>query len=393
MLMRSRLRIAFVVHDYNRVLGHSRYVAELAERFAGDHDVHVFANRFDNLPAGITPHQVPAIRFSALATIFSFIVPASLMVGRGFDIVHAQGLTIFNPDVVTAHISNARWLEGRRQLEGGNLSWRERLFAALVVPAERRSLRDDRATAIAISSALRDDLASGYGRSAKTVVIPHGVDGRQFHPGVRAEFRSVVRRELGISEDVPLFLFVGDLRKGMEPAIRALAAVPNAHLAGVSRTPPDAFRTIAAACGVADRVALVPATPDIQRYYGAADALVLPTPYDAFGMVITESMACGLPVITTRMAGASELITDGVHGRILASATDVERLADAMRSLASDPATRARMGAAAATLMQEHTWDRVAERTLEVYYDHIARRTQNAALRTPNSELEPGRQP
>lgn len=393
MLMRSRLRIAFVVHDYNRVLGHSRYVAELAERFAGDHDVHVFANRFDNLPAGITPHQVPAIRFSALATIFSFIVPASLMVGRGFDIVHAQGLTIFNPDVVTAHISNARWLEGRRQLEGGNLSWRERLFAALVVPAERRSLRDDRATAIAISSALRDDLASGYGRSAKTVVIPHGVDGRQFHPGVRAEFRSVVRRELGISEDVPLFLFVGDLRKGMEPAIRALAAVPNAHLAGVSRTPPDAFRTIAAACGVADRVALVPATPDIQRYYGAADALVLPTPYDAFGMVITESMACGLPVITTRMAGASELITDGVHGRILASATDVERLADAMRSLASDPATRARMGAAAATLMQEHTWDRVAERTLEVYYDHIARRTQNAELRTPNSELEPGRQP
>lgn len=46
----QRLRIAFVVHDYNRVHGHSRYVAELAERFAGTHDVHVFANRFDGLP-------------------------------------------------------------------------------------------------------------------------------------------------------------------------------------------------------------------------------------------------------------------------------------------------------------------------------------------------------
>ena len=376
MLMRSRLKIAFVVHDYNRVLGHSRYVAELAERFARDHEVHVFANRFENLPAGIIPHQVPALRFSSLATIFSFVVPASLMVGHGFDIVHAQGFIVFSPDVVTAHISNAKWFEGRQRLERGSLSWRERLFAALVIPAERRSLSDGRATAIAISSALRDDLASGYGRSAKTVVIPHGVDGGQFHPGVRGEFRAAVRRELGLGDDITAFLFVGDLRKGVEPAIRALAAVPNAHLVAVSRTPPDAYRTMAAACGVADRVTLLPATSEVQRYYGAADALVLPTPYDAFGMVITEAMACGLPVITTPMAGAAELLTDGVHGRLIASATDVDGLADAMRWLAEDPASRERMGQAAATLMLEHTWDRVAERTLAVYYDHIARRRE-----------------
>ena len=99
----------------------------------------MFANRFDRLPAGITAHHVPAVRASALATIFSFVLPASVMVGRGFDIVHAQGLTVLSPDIVTAHISNARWLEGRRLLEGNALSWRERLFAALVVPAERRS--------------------------------------------------------------------------------------------------------------------------------------------------------------------------------------------------------------------------------------------------------------
>lgn len=374
MLMRSRLRIAFVVHDYNRVQGHSRYVAELAERFAADHEVHVFANRFEDLPAGIVPHKVPALRFSALATIFSFVVPASLMVGRGFDIVHAQGFTVFSPDVVTAHISNAKWLEGRRQLEGESLSWRERLFGALVVPAERRTMRDGRATAIAMSSALRDDLASDYGRSETTVVIPHGVDGRQFHPGVRTEFRSVVRRELGLDDQVPLFLFVGDLRKGMEVTIRALASVPGAALVAISRTPPETYRSIASACGVADRVLLLPATNAVQRYYGAADAFVLPTPYDAFGMVITEAMACGLPVITTPMAGAAELITDGVHGTLISSATNIERLAEAMRSLAEDGALRLRMGEAAAALMQQQTWDRVAERTLAVYYDHIARK-------------------
>jgi UDP-glucose:(heptosyl)LPS alpha-1,3-glucosyltransferase len=373
-VLNDRLRIAFVVHDYTRLLGHSRYVAELAERFAPRHEVHVFANRFETLPDGIVAHRVPALRFSALATIFSFVLPASVMVGRDFDVVHAQGLTVFSPDIVTAHISNARWLEGRRLLEGDNLSWRERVFAALVIPAERRSLRDDRATAIAISAALRDDLASTYGRSAKTVVIPHGVDLQQFHPGVRGEFREVVRSELGIGEDVPLFLFVGDLRKGMEPAIRALARVPGSHLLAITRTVPDSYLGIAAACGVRQRVTILPATDRVQRYYGASDILLMPTPYDAFGMVITEGMACGLPVITTPLAGAAELIVDGVHGRLVRSPTDIDRLSETMQALASNREARIAMGSAAAALMRDHTWDRVADRTLAVYYDHIARR-------------------
>ena len=369
-----RLKIAFVVHDYNRVLGHSRYVAELAERFALAHDVHVFANRFDGLPAGIVPHRVPAVRLSALATIFSFPLPASVMVGRGFDIVHAQGLTVFSPDIVTAHISNARWLEGRRLLEGDRLSWRERLFAALVVPAERTCLRDDRATAIAISAALREDLASAYGRRAETVVIPHGVDQAQFHPGVRARFRGTVRAELGLDDATPMFLYVGDFRKGWEAAIRALASVPRAHLLGVSRTPQETYRALAIERNVSARVTMLPATSEIQRYYGAADALVLPTPYDAFGMVITEAMACGLPVITTPLAGAAELLTHGVHGLLVNSPTDISGLSAAMHTLSSDSSARERMGIAAAALMREHTWDRVADRTLAVYYDHVARR-------------------
>jgi UDP-glucose:(heptosyl)LPS alpha-1,3-glucosyltransferase len=258
------------------------------------------------------------------------------------------------------------------------LSWRERVFAALVIPAERRSLRDDRATAIAISAALRDDLASTYGRSAETVVIPHGVDQQQFHPGVRRDFRAAVRAELTIGDDVPLFLFVGDLRKGMEPAIRALSLVPDAHLLAITRTLPDAYIAVAAERGVQQRVTILPATYRIQRYYGAADVLLLPTPYDAFGMVITEAMACGLPVITTPLAGAAELLQDGVHGRLVRSPTDIDGLAEAMRALASNRDARIAMGEAAAALMRDHTWDRVADRTLAVYYDHIARRRARA---------------
>jgi UDP-glucose:(heptosyl)LPS alpha-1,3-glucosyltransferase len=368
------VRIAFVVHDYNRTHGHSRYVVELAERFAAEHEVHVFAASFENLPGGIVGHRVPAVRASALLSIFSFFVPATLMVGREFDIVHAQGMSMLGAGVITAHISNERWLEGRRLLEEEGLSWKERLFGALVIPAERHVLRDPNATVIAISKALRADLARQYGRTGDTAVIPHGVDRRQFNPDVRARFREQVRAELGLGAEDVLFLYVGDLRKGFVPAMQALAHVPGARMVGVSRTGAAPFIATAGQLGIASRVDVRPATSQIERYYASADALVLPTPYDAFGMVITEAMACGLPVVTTKLAGASELVVPGVHGLVVESPADIVALSNAMRMLAVDRPGRERMGAAAAALMSEHTWDRVAERTLEVYRRHLETR-------------------
>lgn len=372
------MRIAFVVHDYNRTHGHSRYVAELAERFAGEHDVHVFANRFHMVPERITAHHVPAIRRSALLSIFSFVGPASILVGGDFDIVHAQGFSIRRPDVITAHICNARWLEGRRAVEHGRLPWRERLFGALVIPAERWAFGTG-AAPIAVSRALRDDLRSRYGVTGDIDVIPHGVDTRQFHQGVRGQVRDDSRRRLGIDPGAVVHLFVGDLRKGFATAVRALGTGGGARLLAVSRTPPESYLALAKQAGVADRVTVLPPTDRIEQYYAAADVLVLPTPYDAFGMVITEAMACGLPVITTPRAGAAELMSPGVHGLLVDSPTDVSGFAQAMAALAGDADRRARMGAAAAALMAAHSWDNVAARTMEVYERRLAQKRADGA--------------
>ena len=64
------------------VFGHSRYVSELAERFRGVNDVHVFANTFDGDTRGMVTHNVPALRATALTTILSFYAMASTRVGR-----------------------------------------------------------------------------------------------------------------------------------------------------------------------------------------------------------------------------------------------------------------------------------------------------------------------
>jgi glycosyltransferase involved in cell wall biosynthesis len=376
------MRIAFVVHDYNRVLGHSRYVTELATRFAFDHDVHVFANTFGDVTGGITTHHVPALRASALTTILSFYAMASARVGRSFDIVHAQGAVLPAPDVVTAHISNARWREGRQAIEGGRLSWKERLFAACVVPLERRTLASDRTVVIAVSKALSRDIAVAYGRQAETIVMHHGVDSTQFNVDVRTRVRESARRELDLRVEDIVHLFVGDLRKGFAQAIEALVSAPG-YLVGVSRTDPRAMLELAASKNVGRRVRVMPPTDRIERYYAAADTFVFPTPYDAFGMVITEAMACGLPVITASTAGAAELIEPGRTGFVVERPTDVPAFARHMAALATDADQRRRIGDAAAAAMRQESWDSVAERTMALYERVLAARS--AIVPSPSS--------
>ncbi|GEM_PF-147722 len=362
------MKIALVVHDYHKTGGHSRYVAELAERFAGEHEVHVFANRFDGpLHEAIRYHRVPAWRISSLTTILSFLPLATLRVGRGFDIVHAQGASCWCPDVVTAHICLGGWFAAQAEHQGG-LRWSQRVFRALGCRLERAIYRPHRSPqVIAVSERVRRDLAACYQRTSEVTVIHHGVDLDRFHPRQRHRYRAGMRKELGFTGTDFVALFVGDLQKGAMVAIEAIARAENVSLLLISRSPLDPYRRWAARMGVSHRVVFAPPTDQIERIYAVADVFFFPTFYDAFGMVITEAMAMGLPVITSRAAGAAELIVPGQEGILVDESADVEQWALALRRLVTDAPLRERLGRAARRKIEAYTWDRVAEETMAVY--------------------------
>jgi UDP-glucose:(heptosyl)LPS alpha-1,3-glucosyltransferase len=364
----DRLRIALVVHDYNRHVGHSRYAAELATRFRAGHEVHVYANTFDEPdPAGLTYHHVPAVRGPALASVLSFVLPATLLVRGRYDVIHAQGLCGFRHDVATAHFVQPGWYAARRRL-AGRLTARERVWAGPVARLERHALTARRVRrVIAVSDRVRADLAAYYGRRDGVTVIPHGVDLDAFHPRHRAALRGPARAEIGVPPDACLAVFVGNLAKGAAAAIRAVARLPGVWLALVSGSDRAADEAVARELGVADRVRFVPFSKQVMRYFAAADVFVFPTLYDPFGLVIAEAMAAGLPVVTSRAAGAADLIRDGESGFLTDDPWDVPRIAAAVGRLAADPGLRAGVGAAARAAVEPHTWDRCAAATLAVY--------------------------
>lgn len=369
----KRLRIAFVVHDYHRHGGHARYTAELATRFKRDHDVTVFANRFDEPdPAGITYRHVPAWRSNALTTIVSFIVPATVLVRGRFDIVHSQGLCGLRQNVVTAHICQPAWYEAADRY-AGRPGWRKRVFRAVVTRLDRLVMRPGAAARfIAPSARVTDDLATNYRLTEKVRVVYHGTDTETFHPRNRGIWRDAVRAELGLGPHDCVALYVGDMQKAMPAALRALARTPGVKLVVVSRTSPMPYAALAAIEGVGNRTRFVPASSEIARYYAAADLFFFPTYYDTFGLVITEAMASGLPVVSSRAAGASELVTHGESGWLTTDAWDAEQLAAGLRMLAADPCLRERMGRAARVAVEAHTWDRTAAETIAVYHEVLA---------------------
>jgi glycosyltransferase involved in cell wall biosynthesis len=268
-------------------------------------------------------------------------------------VVHAQGFVTSRADVVTSHIVLAGWRAAARP--AGALSPGERLVGPMVVAGERALVRRARRV-IVPSGAARDDVARWYGRSEGVRVIPHGFTRRTEQPRDRRRF--------DLPDDAFVALYVGDARKGLGPAMDAVAHVPQAWLLVVSHSPAAHWRRLARTLGLEPRLRWAGALPDVAAGYAAADALVHPTIYDSFGLAVAEAMAAGLPVLVSPHAGIAELVRDGTNGLV---ARGPEETRAALARLLADRSLPARLGAEARRTAERFTWDRAAEATMAVY--------------------------
>jgi UDP-glucose:(heptosyl)LPS alpha-1,3-glucosyltransferase len=346
------VNVAFVVHRYDAGEGTGGYVTELLPRVARHHQVTLYAaDVVTPPPPGVAVHRVPALRRPTTARILGFPL-AFAAVRRRHDIVHAQGYVARSADVVTTHIVLAAW----RAAAGpaGALSPGERIAGPIVLAGERAIVRRARRV-IAPSAAARDDLARWYGRTVGVHVIPHGFTRRTGGPRDRTTF--------DLPTDAFVALYVGDARKGLDPAIRAAAAA-GTWLLVASHSRPGRWRALAAELGVASRLRWAGPVADIAGAYAAADALIHPTIYDSFGLGVAEAMAAGLPVILSPQAGIAELVRDGENGLVARNAAETH---GALARLAADQALAARLGAAARRTAEQYTWDRTANATEAVY--------------------------
>jgi UDP-glucose:(heptosyl)LPS alpha-1,3-glucosyltransferase len=352
------MKIALVVHDLHAHGGHSLYTKILADNLSLRHEVAVFANRSErSLDASWKSHHVRAWRGSALACVRSFPLGLRSQAAalNGYEIRHMQGYCGGQPNIVTAHICVAAYLDSLR-----SISMRHRLSLRLMAAAERRFYSEYSGRVIAVSQKVARELRERYGARAHASVIPHGVDTTRFNGANRERHRALARQQLGVREDDPLALYVGDLTKAHTYLKELAAAAADVQFAIVTRS--RAYHWDA------PNVRILPPTSEPERYYAAADAFVFPTNYDAFGMVLLEAMASGLAVFSSDRAGAAELIDSGRNGFVEPLTDWVETTAERLRN----PELLQKTGRAAEQSAVRHDWHSVVKAVEQVYFEVAA---------------------
>jgi len=287
--------------------------------------------------AGARVRRLATVRQPSVLRILSFAMAAA-RAGADYDLVQSHE-RILRQDLYRAGEGTHRaYLAAMGRGGGGGLQ--ARLLCAL----ERRifELRAARHV-IAISRGGKAEIERVYGTpGSRVTVVYNGVDLARFHPDNRARLGPAARQSLGLDRGAWVALFVGSgfERKGLGPLVEALALLPDPRCRLVVAGKGDArtYRERAARLGVADRILWLPPDPAVERLYAAADAVALPARYEPFGNVHLEALASGVPVLTTRAAGGSELIAQGDNGWVVSEPAPAEIAAGLTALRDGDPA-------------------------------------------------------
>jgi D-inositol-3-phosphate glycosyltransferase len=214
-------------------------------------------------------------------------------------------------------------------------------------------------------------------------IVAPGVVHAFFSPGDRAGARAALSH-LGPFPG-PVLLFVGRIQplKGLDVAVQALAELddPDAVLVVVGgasgvggQAEYERIVKLAAALGVTERVRFADPQPHymLSTFYRAADAVLVPSRSESFGLVALEAAACGTPVVAAAVGGLRTLVDHGRTG-FLVEGREPARYAALTERILHDPALAEDLSAQAALRARDFTWSTAAGRLRRIYADITAR--------------------
>jgi UDP-glucose:(heptosyl)LPS alpha-1,3-glucosyltransferase len=373
-------RIAVVSPFLDKQHGTERCIAEQLERLSLDYEFHLYSERVEGVElARIEWHRMPTAPGPQLfryiwwffANHFARWWDSHFREGR-YDLLYSPGVNCLDADIISVHIVFAefhRRVKAQLALARNPArSWprllHRRLYYRLVIALERVVYRRKGTALVPISRMVADQLKNWYGRSDVLPPLYYGTDSERFSPESRARLRSRARQILELDESAFAILLVGNdwKKKGLDCLLAAVQKLtnPSARLLIAGRDDVKPFEKTLHQAGLASRVTFHPVRSDVEFYYAAADAYVGPSLEDAFALPPLEAMACGLPVVVSRTAGVSEIITEGVDGFILENPEDSGALANLLGLLCNEPDLRRRMGESAAQSARNYGWARHA---------------------------------
>jgi len=338
------MNIAIVMKDYDELKGGAeRYFANLTHQLAeAKYSVDLIVNKISgNIPAGIVIQKINAVRWSSILEPLSFNWSSrKYLSDKKYDIIYA--LTQIYP-------SDVYRVGGGLEHSLFDIRYRSFLIRIIQYIRPRNFVRffiEDRIfdagnyrKIITNSYLCKNQILGRYRVSPQDIaVIYNNVNKAKFNAEARSKYRDKIRKDLSIPGNDKVLLFISNnwKRKGLAELIKAYALFrdgkidegKNTWLLVAGKGRKGRYVSLGKMLGVADKIIFLDPTDKPEMLCGAGDVFVLPTYYDPCANVCIEALTCGLPVITTKMNGASELINDGENGFVVSEPYDTKDLAE-----------------------------------------------------------------
>lgn len=360
------MKVGLIKQSYTAQGGGSeRYTNGLiAQLLVRGHQVRVLAARWDAAAAtsGVELQRVPTLVGPSFLRTLSFALNGRRALEQAdCDLVLSVERTIRQDIGRAGGGCHREWLIQRRRYRTGvgrDLFWLNPLHVALLWIERRLYSPENTRAIIANSYRGKEEIIRHYHFPAERIQIVHnGTDCERFKPAARKP---------NLGETVLLFAGSGFERKGLEFAVRALARLPaSVRLEVAGKGKPTPYQRLAEELGVGGRLRFLGSSTRMEDVYGGSDILVHPAIYEPFSNTCLEAMACGLPVVTSRINGASEIVRSGENGNVVEDPADIRALAAAIDYFL-DPTVRAKAGVLARQTAESLPMSLNVEKTLAV---------------------------
>jgi len=386
------------VRDLSRELGWRGFAVDVFTRaqdpkFVGMRPLGENA-RVIHIPAGPLAYYDKNLIFHHLPEFIEGVTKFTQRAGISYDIIHSHywlsglvakelralwGAPIAQMFHTLGHMKNRvarraeeRETEIRLKAEGEIVGFSDRLVAAS--PLEK------------------EQMVRLYGADPEKIeVIPCGVDLTLFRPFSSSEAKAYLELPL----ERMMILFVGRIEplKGIDTLLKAVALATDGlpdlcghlSLAIIGGSPDPASENmeremqrlsrLKSKLGIDNLVTFLGAKDQdtLPYYYSAAEVCVVPSRYESFGMVALEAMACGTPVVASKVGGLTFTVEEGVTGYLVPE-NDPAALAERLRSLLTDWDLRRRMGEKGIQVAQRYSWPLIADKIISLYRQALKRR-------------------
>ncbi|MBI4686385.1 MAG: glycosyltransferase family 4 protein [Nitrospirae bacterium] len=332
----GEMRLAFIKKRFSTHGGAERYLQTLINYLKKEgHEIHVFANQWAQ-EEGIIFHKVSILPFSSVLSTLTFNMNTNSMIKTQrskLDCVISLERTTYQDIYRAGDGCHAEWLKIRAQAEAfyKKLSFKINPLHIALLGIEERLFKNT-PLIIANSEMVKKQIMYHYAvPEGRIKIIYNGVDLKRFCPDNKLKWRDAVRKSLDMPEDALVVLFVGSgfERKGLRTLFKALPLIKgyDVHIVAIGKGDVDRYKALSEEYGMSGKTTFLGPQADIEKFYAAADIFALPTLYDPFSNATIEAMASGLPVITTKNNGASELIENGQEGYVSDNIFDHHELA------------------------------------------------------------------